>query len=352
MQSLRSLFKPKLLTPLCLSTYVSRIRYLMKLKEDDDACRKALQTGSLLLYHKLAPLVHKNKDGICQPSCLKTSAVEHILEKLGRDKRLVSEAVLMGCGEANEPCFCLDVGDLQQNGVENLCGGSFMDLQKAFLMLRGSDASWVAKGQALLRWHQTHGFCSATGQPTVRNQSGSQRVCPGSGITYYPQMAPVVIVLVSDGSRCLLARQSSFPPGMYSALAGFCDLGETLEEALRRELAEEVGLEVETLQYSASQHWPFPQSSFMVACHATVTPDKTQLSLDKAELEDARWCSLEEILAALQMKRPPRNFRAQPPGFWVPPAVAIANRLIQEWADQQQLQRKLHGSRHGTQVEQ
>lgn len=122
-------------------------------------------------------------------------------------------------------------------------------------------------------------------------------------------MAPVVIVLVSDGSRCLLARQAMFPPGMYSALSGFCDMGEShfitsccphhislwgyftssvlsnyftgesLEEALHREVAEEVGLEVENLQYSASQHWPFPQSSFMLACHATVNPDKTQVRL-------------------------------------------------------------------------
>ncbi|XP_036429049.1 nucleoside diphosphate-linked moiety X motif 13 isoform X2 [Colossoma macropomum] len=224
--------------------------------------------------------------------------------------------------------------------MEQLCDGVFMDLRTAFFMLRGPETTLVAKGQALLRWHQTHGFCSATGQPTVRNQSGSQRVCPYSGITYYPQMAPVVIVLVSDGNRCLLGRQSSFPPGMYSALAGFCDLGETLEETLRREVAEEVGLEVDTLQYSASQHWPFPQSSFMLACHATVNPDKTQLILDKAELEDARWCSLEEILAALQVKYPHRDPNATQAGFWVPPDFAVANRLIQEWADQQQLKKK------------
>uniref|UniRef100_A0A4W4GJW6 Zinc ribbon NADH pyrophosphatase domain-containing protein n=2 Tax=Electrophorus TaxID=8004 RepID=A0A4W4GJW6_ELEEL len=111
--------------------------------------------------------------------------------------------------------------------MEQLCNGVFTDLRKAFFLLTEPEASLAAKGQALLRWHQTHGFCSATGQPTVRNQSGSQRVCPNSGVTYYPQMAPVVIVLVSDGSRCLLARQRSFPTGMYSALAGFCDLGES-----------------------------------------------------------------------------------------------------------------------------
>ncbi|XP_017566064.1 nucleoside diphosphate-linked moiety X motif 13 isoform X2 [Pygocentrus nattereri] len=339
MQSLRSLLKPKLpklVTPQPLSSYVSRIRYLMKLKEDDEACREALKSGSLLLYHKLAPLLQKKEKGIYQLPRLRTPDVKRILEKLGRDKKLISEAVLISCPETAEPCFCLDVGDLQKNSMEQLCGGVFMDLRTAFLMLTVPETTLVAKGQALLRWHQTHGFCSATGQPTVRNQSGSQRVSPNSGITYYPQMAPVVIVLVSDGNRCLLGRQRSFPPGMYSALAGFCDLGETLEETLRREVAEEVGLEVDTLQYSASQHWPIPQSSFMLACHATVNPDKTQVVLNKAELEDARWCSLEEVLAALQVKYPPNKPGATPPGFWVPHGFAIAHRLIQEWADQQQ----------------
>ncbi|XP_062860042.1 nucleoside diphosphate-linked moiety X motif 13 [Trichomycterus rosablanca] len=340
MHFLKASLIPKLLISRRHSSYVSRIRFLMKLKENDQACREALRSGNLILYHKLAPLLQRNTSGVCQLAQIHTPDVERVLEKLGGDKRIVNEACLVECSDTNEPRFCLDLGDLEKVGVEKLCGGNFMDLRKAFFVLTGAEAPLAAKGQALLRWHQTHGFCSATGHPTVRNQSGSQRVCPSSGIIYYPQMAPVVIVLVSDGSRCLLGRQSIFPPGMYSALAGFCDLGETMEEALRRELAEEVGLEVESVQYSSTQHWPFPQSSFMVGCHATVNPHQTQVSLDKTELEDARWCSLEEIQAALMVNKPPRDATAQPPGFWVPPSFAIANKLIQEWANQQQFQRK------------
>ncbi|XP_070783370.1 NAD(P)H pyrophosphatase NUDT13, mitochondrial [Enoplosus armatus] len=146
-------------------------------------------------------------------------------------------------------------------------------------------------------------------------------------------MSPVVIVLVSDGKRCLLGRQSSFPWGMYSALAGFCDMGETLEETLSREVAEEVGLEVLSISYSSSQHWPFPHSSFMLGCHASVSPAHTQLNVDHTELEDARWFSLEEITSALQVKTPPR--RGDPPVLWLPPKHAIANRLITEWTDRQ-----------------
>ncbi|XP_028820979.1 nucleoside diphosphate-linked moiety X motif 13-like isoform X2 [Denticeps clupeoides] len=193
----------------------------------------------------------------------------------------------------------------------------------------------MARGRALLHWHQTHGFCSASGEPTVKNQAGSQRVCQGSGHTYYPQMAPVLIVLVSDGSRCLLGRQAAFPRDMYSALAGFCDMGETMEETLRREVAEEVGLEVETFQFASTQHWPYPQSSFMLACHATVNPQRCQVSVDKVELEDARWFTLEEIQEALRRASAPQAPGGGPPVFWLPPSFTIAHQLVQEWVRQQ-----------------
>lgn len=318
-------------------SYVERMRHLNELKENDEACLAALQRGSIFLYHRLAPLLQRTDTGIFRLPLLHTEDVERVLEQMGKSKELVRESVLVTCSEDNQAQFSLDVGELDQSTVEELCKGAFVDLRKAFFVLRGEEAPLVARGQALLRWHQTNGFCSASGQPSTRNQSGSQRVCHSTGITYYPKMSPVAIVLVSDGKRCLLARQASFPPGMYSALAGFCDMGETLEETLRREIAEEVGLEVESVQYSGSQHWPFPQSSFMVACHATVNPQHAQVSVDEEELEDARWFSLEEIDAALKVKRPPRNAKGDPITFWVPPKYAIANRLIREWAAYQQL---------------
>ncbi|KAI1886946.1 hypothetical protein AGOR_G00201000 [Albula goreensis] len=331
---LRSPLKPiRLLASRDCSSYVSRMRYLMRLKEDDDACRVALQSGTLMLFHKLAPLLRPTARGIYQLHKLQASDVKGILGKLGENEQLLNTSVLIGCSDSDVPQFSLDVGSLEQAAVEEMCGGVFIDLRKAFFLLKGPEAPLVAKGQALLRWHQTHAYCSATGQPTERNQAGSQRVCLQNGATYYPQMAPVVIVLVSDGRRCLLARQSTFPRGMYSALAGFCDMGETTEETLRREVAEEVGLEVESLQYSGSQHWPFPQSSFMVACHATVSPDRAEVNLNGAELEDARWFTLEEIEEALKRKTPPRSKKGEPTEFWVPPSYAIANKLILEWAN-------------------
>ncbi|XP_070708553.1 NAD(P)H pyrophosphatase NUDT13, mitochondrial [Pempheris klunzingeri] len=318
--------------PRFCSSFVSRMRYVNRLKEDDEACAAALQNGHIFLFHRLSPLLHRTEQGTLRPQAYRTSELQSILERLGSDGSLLKDSVLIGCSEQNQTQFCLDVGHLDQAALEEVCEGNFIDLRKAFFLLTGAGAPLVAKAQALLRWHQTSGFCSATGQPTHRNQAGSQRVCSSNGIIYYPKMSPVVIVLVSDGKRCLLGRQPSFPRGMYSALAGFCDMGETLEETLRREVAEEVGLEVVSASYSSSQHWPFPHSSFMLGCHASVSPAHTQLSVDRGELEDARWFGPEEIGAALQVKTPPR--RGDPPALWLPPKHAIANRLICEWAGQ------------------
>ncbi|KAM7374586.1 hypothetical protein PAMP_007233 [Pampus punctatissimus] len=316
------------------SSFVYRMRYVNRLKEDNEACAAALQTGRMFLFHRLAPLLQHTEQGTFRPATLISSDVQSILENLGSDRSLLKESVLIGCSEQNQAQFCLDVGDLDQAAVEAVCEGNFIDLRKAFFLLTGAEAPLVAKGQALLRWHQTSGFCSATGQPTHRNQAGSQRFCSSSGIVYYPKMSPVVIVLVSDGKRCLLGRQSSFPQGMYSALAGFCDMGESLEEALCREVAEEVGLEVQSVSYSSSQHWPFPHSSFMLGCHASVSPTHTQLNVDHTELEDARWFSLEEIISALQVNTSPK--RSDQSIIWLPPQHAIANHLIIEWMQRQQ----------------
>ncbi|XP_063748754.1 nucleoside diphosphate-linked moiety X motif 13 isoform X2 [Eleginops maclovinus] len=285
----------------------------------------------MFLFHRLSPLLQRNPQGTFRTAELRTSDVQSLLENIGSDRTLLQESVLIGCTGQNQAQFCLDIGSLDQAAAEKVCGGTFVDLRKSFFLLSRREAPLVAKAQALLRWHQTSGFCSATGQPTHRNQAGSQRTCSSSGIIYYPKMSPVVIVLVSDGKRCLLGRQASFPRGMYSALAGFCDMGETLEETLIREVAEEVGLEVQSFSFSSSQHWPFPQSSFMMACHASVSPAHSQLCVDHSELEDARWFSQQEVLAALQS---PPSHRGDPPALWLPPKHAVAHRLITEWTQE------------------
>ncbi|CAG12155.1 unnamed protein product, partial [Tetraodon nigroviridis] len=338
----------------CCSAVVSRIRYLNRLKQDDDVCAEALQRAQILLFHRLSPLLQQTERGTFRAVALTSSEVLALLERLGSDRTKLKESVLIGCSEQDQVQFCLDVGELDPVAVEEACDGAFVDLKKGLFVLRTSEAPLLAKAQALLRWHHTSRFCAATGQPTCRNQAGTQRVS-SSGSVLLPsgesghapscashsvlralrpaQMSPVAIVLVSDGQRCLLARQPAFPPGMYSALAGFCELGESLEETASREVAEEVGLEVHSVSYSCSQHWPFPHSSFMLGCHALVSPAHTQLHVDQAELEDARWFSLQDVTSALQVRGLPQRGHAPP--LWLPPKQAIANRLITEWAEHQ-----------------
>ncbi|XP_007478428.1 NAD(P)H pyrophosphatase NUDT13, mitochondrial [Monodelphis domestica] len=325
-----------------LSTYVTKMRYLFELKEDDEICRKAQSSGRFYLFHSLAPLLQKSGNRY-QVLPFRASELERILAKFGQDAQKIEHSVLIGCSDQHEAWFALDLalgnshssGSLQKSEMESELQGAFIDLRKALFQLNEKDASLISTAQALLRWHDCHQFCGKSGQPTQKNVAGSKRVCASSKMIYYPQMSPVVITLVSDGTRCLLARQSSFPKGMYSALSGFCDVGETVEESVRREVAEEVGLELDSLQYSASQHWSFPNSSLMIACHAAVRPGQTEIQVNLQELETAEWFSLEEVAAALKKKGPPASQQDGAIPFWLPPKMAIAHHLIQEWVQKQ-----------------
>ncbi|XP_009874482.1 PREDICTED: nucleoside diphosphate-linked moiety X motif 13 [Apaloderma vittatum] len=316
------------------STYVRKMRYLNELKEDDSLCRQAQSSGTFYLFHNLSPFLQRDGKKYLVPQ-LSAAETKKILEKFQETEQWIEKSVLIGCSDEHVPHFALDLGALEKSVIESELKGSFTDLRKALFVVDGKDSPLLASAQALLRWHDSHQYCSKTGQPTQKNIAGSKRACHASGITYYPQMSPVVITLVSDGSQCLLARQPSFPPGMYTALSGFCDVGENVEEAVRREVAEEVGLEVESLQYSASQHWPFPSSCLMIACHALVRAQRAEISMNSLELEEARWFGLEEVVEGL--KREPRSSKQDDGSFipWFPPKQAIAHQLIHEWVKQQ-----------------
>ncbi|KAM6442273.1 NAD(P)H pyrophosphatase NUDT13, mitochondrial isoform 1-T4 [Liasis olivaceus] len=316
------------------STYVRKMRYMFKLKEDDDACQQAYNSGTFFLFYNLSPFVQQKGKALLAPK-IKTAEIKRLLQKFQQKEEMIEKSMLVGCSEECTPYFALDLGSLSKSAVESELDGSFAELQKAFFQLEEEDASLISRSQALLRWHDNNQYCGKTGEPTVKNLAGSKRICHKNGIIYYPQMSPVIITLVSDGSRCLLVRQTSFPKGMYSALAGFCDLGESLEETVQREVAEEVGLEVKSLWYSASQHWPFPNSILMIACHALVHPLQSKCTINTQELESARWFSHEEMVKALEREPRPSKEKDDNTSFWVPPKQAIARRLIQEWVKKQ-----------------
>uniref|UniRef100_A0A8C0DF37 Nudix hydrolase 13 n=1 Tax=Balaenoptera musculus TaxID=9771 RepID=A0A8C0DF37_BALMU len=179
-----------------LSTYVTKTRYLSELKEDDDACKKAQQTGAFYLFHNLAPLLQKSEHQYLAPqhSLLE---LERLLGKFGQDMQTIEDSVLNGCSEQQEAWFALDLGlnssssinaSLQKPEMETELKGSFIGLRKALFQLNVKDASLLSTAQALLRWHDAHQFCSRSGQPTKKNVAGSKRVCPSNKIIYYPQV--------------------------------------------------------------------------------------------------------------------------------------------------------------------
>lgn len=180
----------------------------------------------------------------------------------------------------------------------------------------------IAQARSLVSWHDRHRFCANCGQPSVPSQGGARRDCPSCGTQHFPRTDPVVIMLAVDGDRCVLGRQYRFAPGVYSCLAGFVEPGETLEDAVRRELFEEAGIRTGAVTYHASQPWPFP-SSLMIGCFAQAT--SVDLVREVEELEDVRWFERSELSAMLA--------RNHPDGFMVPPAMAIAHHLIKAYAD-------------------
>jgi NAD+ diphosphatase len=180
----------------------------------------------------------------------------------------------------------------------------------------------LGQAKAIAHWHQRHGFCANCGQPSRLAAAGWRRECPSCHAQHFPRTDPVVIMLAVDGERCLLGRQARFPKGMYSALAGFLEPGETVEEAVRREIREEAGIVCDEVRYLASQPWPFP-ASLMIGCIARAA--SFDITLDDEELEDARWFSREE-LRSMHEKR-------HPEGLAFPNRMAIAHHLLKFWLE-------------------
>jgi NAD+ diphosphatase len=186
--------------------------------------------------------------------------------------------------------------------------------------LAEDEAPLFAAALSLAWWHSRHLFCANCGASTEIERGGWSRRCPECSAQHFPRVDPVVIMLAEHEDRLLLGRQPQYPPGRYSALAGFLEPGESIEAAVARELHEEAGIKVADVIYVASQPWPFP-SSLMIGCHARALVD--ELTIDRTELDDARWFTREEIAAAL---------KGDPDApFQPPPRFAIARTLLDHW---------------------
>jgi len=178
-------------------------------------------------------------------------------------------------------------------------GTRFAELRLAMTELAPAEAALASTGRAVFNWHRSHRFCAACGAESQMSMGGWERHCPACGAKHFPRTDPVVIMLVAQGNRLLLGRSHGWPEGMYSALAGFVEPGETPEAAVAREVLEETGITVHDIRYLGAQPWPFP-NSLMLGYLAQARDD--QIMLDD-ELEDALWISREDLLAVLSGER-------------------------------------------------
>lgn len=195
-------------------------------------------------------------------------------------------------------------------------------LWAAMAALSGEELATYGTARAVVDWHARHRFCARCGQPTRLAKGGWQRNCTNEACRaeHFPRVDPVTIMLVEHDGRLLLGRQPRFPPRRLSALAGFVEPGESIEEAVAREVLEEAGVTVRDVTYIASQPWPFP-SSLMIGCHAHALDDA--LEIDQTELDEAAWFTREEVAAAM------KGEDSAP--FIAPPPQAIAHQLLQWW---------------------
>ncbi|MCY4365064.1 MAG: NAD(+) diphosphatase [Chloroflexi bacterium] len=221
--------------------------------------------------------------------------------------------------------FAIDLGKDEPAAVavEAMGGYRFEEARAAAeTVLSPAEAGIMAQGRAQVNWHSRHGFCSVCGQATLVKRGGQKRECPACRAEHFPRTDPVIIMLVSDGDRCLLGQSRGRLQAMnrYSALAGFMDQGEAIEEAVAREVMEEAGIRVKQVRYHSSQPWPFP-SSLMIGCHAEA--DSTSINMDNEEMTDVQWFDRSEVLLALEEK----SEKLRLPG-----PIAIAHHLIRAWA--------------------
>lgn len=184
----------------------------------------------------------------------------------------------------------------------------------------GHQVAALGHGWSLLSWHKNNQFCSNCGSKSEKTQAGYRRKCSTCEREHFPRLDPVSIMLVVDGDKCLMGRQPHFPEGMYSCLAGFIEPGETLENAVRREIKEEAGINVSAVRYHATQPWPFPHT-LMIGCFAKAA--STEIVMDETELEDCRWFSRPELGSMLSREQELKT----------PPPMAIAHQLIKAFYD-------------------
>ncbi|XP_075037550.1 NAD-capped RNA hydrolase NUDT12 [Mixophyes fleayi] len=302
-------------------------------------------TSVYIMFSNLCPLVSLigTKDSAQEPE-IKLCRLQHdeVEEHLSKPNEV--SLIFLGVEkQLNNPCsaeqddglvawFALNVDNLSADQFEGKHEGCYFlkPPMPAFLQLISTEAGILAQARSVLAWHSRYKFCPTCGGETVIEDGGYKRTCLKGGCpslrgihnTSYPRVDPVVIMLIvhPDGNQCLLGRKTTFPAGMFSCLAGFVEPGETIEDAVRREVKEESGVTVGHVQYVSCQPWPMP-SSLMIGCLGVAI--STEITVDKTEIEEARWFTREQVVEAL--------IKGNQQSLVVPPRHAIAHQLVKHW---------------------
>ena len=299
-----------------------------EMRGDDAALRDAVARGQAdtLLMWRGKPLVRAGAlDALVRlpmtHPVLAQATLQAIL--LGRDEggRLLFVHDISGWDPAGLDADGLDrFLDMTEQAHPDLPADTvFAELRRIMTRLDARDAELAATARAMTGWHSTHRFCARCGAESAMERHGWQRLCPSCGAVHFPRTDPVVIMLITRGNRVLMGRSHGWPEGMYSLLAGFVEPGETIEAAVRREVAEETGVEVGAVDYLASQPWPFP-ASLMIGCRGDALSDR--ITIDPVEIDDAMWLTREDVLTAFAGEHP----------FLAPARKgAIAHFLLRNW---------------------
>jgi NAD+ diphosphatase len=292
-------------------------------KRSDEAFIKSQldsPAARVLLFADLKPVVRSNADRTESKIAWFSPA------ELAEFKLPVTDALFLGSDANSVPHFALAVTEHRTRhvpgAVEKL--RPIVDLRS--LAMQGSmppeELSLCGMARALAQWHENARHCGHCGGQTRVKDGGWKRRCWACGLEWFPRVDPVVIMLITDGERCLLAHEHRYGDKMYSSLAGFIEPGEDITHAVRREVFEETGIKVGEVTFQDSQPWPFPHS-LMLGCIGRA--ETTELTVDTTELADARWFSRAEARQMLD--------RTHPDGLHVPGKQAIANLLIRRFVD-------------------
>lgn len=283
-----------------------------QVRRDDDWMSNARKSGRYVVVWQSQALV--TAEGA---NDLRTLTADEASEHLEHEDAARS-LVFLGVDPQDVPHFAFDVSHMSDEPPAVASSSEFADLRHVAPVLDPERSAMMAYARAMMRWHHQHRYCGACGNENRVEQAGHVRRCPNCKSEHFPRTDPAVIMLVHDGAqRCLLGRQASWPRGVFSTLAGFVEPGESLEEAVAREVYEETQVTVQGASYHSSQPWPFP-GSIMLGFHAEAR--FSEPFVDGDELEQARWFERDELFE-LQARRELR----------FPPPMSIARQLLDAW---------------------